>query len=171
MERIDPETNADERAALAQFLDYHRATLLGKAAGLDQAQLATTTAASSLHLAGLLKHMALVEDSWFRVTFLGDQPAQWWRDVDWESDPDWEFRTAAKDDPAELRALYQQACERSRAAVDAADSLDQRSVRKSRRRDETFNLRWILLHMIEETARHNGHADLIREAIDGQTGE
>jgi hypothetical protein len=55
--------------------------------------------------------------------------------------------------------------------VDAVDSLDQRSVRKSRRRDETFNLRWILLHMIEETARHNGHADLIREAIDGQTGE
>jgi uncharacterized damage-inducible protein DinB len=171
MIRQDPIEAADERTQLTQFLDYHRATMLMKADGLDRAQMSATTAASDLTLAGLLKHLALVEDGWFRGTLLGEEPAPWWRDVDEEADPDWDFRTAVEDDPADLIALYEDTCERSREAVASVASLDDLAVGSSRRTGQRFNLRWILLHMIEETARHNGHADLLREAIDGLTGE
>jgi hypothetical protein len=90
--------------------------------------------------------------------------------VDWDSDPDWEFRTAADDEPAELFRLYRVACERSRAAVDEVRDLDVMS-KTPNRRGEHFSLRWILIHMIEETARHAGHADLLRESIDGAVGD
>ena len=93
--------------------------------------------------------------------------------VDWDADPDWEWRTAAEDDPVELRDLYDGCVRRADAAVDevlAGAGLDTESVRPSRE-GGAFSLRWILLHMIEEYARHNGHADLIRESIDGETGE
>ena len=87
-------------------------------------------------------------------------------------DPDWDFRTAADDDPADLVALYEHACERSRQAVASVASLDDLTSEVPRRGGvQRFNLRWVLLHMIEETARHAGHADLLREAIDGATGE
>lgn len=169
MERTDPEPAADERTMLSQYLDHHRATLLGKVEGLDRTQLATTTAASTLTLGGLLKHLALVEHWWFCEVFLGEPPHPVFADVDWEADRDWEFNTAANDDPGWLAELYEQACERSREVVDGAASLDQLSARPGR--DGTrFTLRWILLHMLEETARHNGHADLLREAVDGATG-
>jgi uncharacterized damage-inducible protein DinB len=171
MDRHDPALAADERTMLSQFLDFHRATLLWKVEGLDHAQLNTTTAVSDLTLGGLLKHLALVEDSWFgRVLQDIALPAPW-NAVDWDADPDWDFHSAAGDQPADLIALYQQACERSRAAVAAVASLDDLSVGTSRRTGDRFSLRWIMLHMIEETARHNGHADFLREAIDGQTGE
>jgi hypothetical protein len=91
--------------------------------------------------------------------------------VPWDDDPDWEFRTALDDEPDELLALYADACERSRAAVAQVGDLDAQSVGASRQTGETFSMRWILLHMLEETARHNGHADLLRENIDGVTGE
>jgi uncharacterized damage-inducible protein DinB len=171
MARRDPDTAGDERTLLTQFLDYHRATLLMKVEGLDRDQMNTTTAASTLTLAALLKHLAVVEDGWLRVTLLGEEPAPWWRHVDEDADPDWDFRTAADDDPANLIALYERACERSREAVASVAALDAVSAGRSRRTGERFSLRWILLHMIEETARHNGHADLLREAIDGVTGE
>lgn len=168
MDRIDPDPTGDERTQLTQFLDHHRATLLTKAEGLDHAGLTATTAASSLHLAGLLKHLALVEHWWFRRVLDGEPEHPVFADVDWDTDPDWEFRTAADDDPDWLRQLYVEACEASRRAV-AAHGLDDRAVRTLR--DGTHpTLRWVLLHMIEETARHNGHADLIREAVDGATG-
>lgn len=170
MERIDPDPTADERTMLLQFLDHHRQTLLGKCEGLDAAGLRATTAASTLTLAGLLKHLALVEHWWFREVLLDHPPHPEFADVDWGADPDWEFHTALDDDPDRLRDLYQQACEASRAAVDSVPSLETLSVRASRRSGEHFSLRWILLHMIEETARHNGHADLLREAVDGVTG-
>lgn len=170
MDRVDPESAADEATMLGQYLDYQRATLLGKVAGLDRTQLATTTAASSLHLAGLLKHLALVEHWWFREVLHGEPPHPVYAHVDWDADPDWEFRTAADDDPAWLVELYTEACRASRAAVAGTASLDQQAVRG--RPDGTRpSVRWILLHMLEETARHNGHADLLREAIDGVTGE
>jgi uncharacterized damage-inducible protein DinB len=170
--RVDPELGADERTMLSAYLDYHRATLVWKASGLTQAQLATTIASSSLTIAGLVKHMALVEDSWFTERFAGLPEPQPWDGVDWDADPDWEFRTALEDTPEALLAQYAESCARSRAVVAAADSLDQRSVAESRHEPgQHFTLRWILLHMIEETARHNGHVDLIREAIDGVTGE
>ena len=169
MDRTDPDSTADERTMLVQYLDYHRVTLLGKVEGLGRQQLATTTAASSLHLAGLLKHLAFVEHWWFRRVLLGEPEHPVFADVDWDADPDWEFRTAAEDDPAWLVGLYEQACDSSRGAIATLD-LDHRAVRPLRNGDHA-SLRWILLHMLEETARHNGHADLLREAIDGSTGE
>jgi uncharacterized damage-inducible protein DinB len=169
--RIDPALDGDERTLLSAFLDYHRATLLMKAEGLSQAQLSQRLPSSSLSLAGLLKHMALVEDSWFTYRFAGRPEAEPWVSVDWDADPDWEFHTAVDDTPEELFAMYEAACGRSRMVVDAAPSLDDRSVATSRETGERYALRWILLHMIEETARHNGHADLLREAVDGRTGE
>lgn len=171
MIRQDPTEAADERTQLSQFLDYHRATMLMKVDGLDRAQMSATTAASDLTLAGLLKHLSLVEDDWFRVVLHGEELSSPWDGVDWDADPDWDFRTAVEDDPADLIALYEDACERSRQAVASVASLDDLAARSSRRTGQRFNLRWILLHMIEETARHNGHADLLREAIDGSTGE
>jgi hypothetical protein len=117
VERQRPAAAADERTQLTQFLDFQRATVLMKVEGLDYDQMNTTTAASSLTLAGLLKHLALVEDGWFRGVLLGEEPAPWWRHVDADADPDWDFRTAADDDPADLITLYADACERSRAAV------------------------------------------------------
>jgi uncharacterized damage-inducible protein DinB len=169
--RVDPGFYDDERTMLAAFLDYHRATLVWKASGLTQAQLAQPLAPSSLTIGGLVKHMALVEDSWFTQRFAGQPEPAPWVGVDWDADPDWEHHSAADDAPDDLLALYVAACERSRTAYAAAESLDQRSVVPSRDSGEPFTLRWIVLHMIEETARHNGHVDLLRESIDGVTGE
>jgi len=170
MDRIDPDTTGDELTLLSQFLDYHRATLVLKASGLDRRQLGTRLGPSTLTLAGLLKHMALVEDSWFGKVLLGREEREPWASVDWDDDPDWEFRTAVDDDPDDLLALYADACARSRAAIAEVGDLDRLAANGSRA-GEPFNLRWIMLHMIEETARHNGHADLLRENIDGVTGE
>ena len=133
-------------------------------------QLARTHPPSSLTLGGLLNHLALVEDSWFRVRFAGLPDDELWAGIDWDADSDFEFRTAAEVEPEELRRRYSEACARSREVVAATASLDELSVEK-RRNGHRFDLRWVLLHMIEETARHAGHADLIRESIDGTTGE
>jgi uncharacterized damage-inducible protein DinB len=168
--RWEPEFDADERTMLTGFLDYHRATLRWKVDGLTQAQMNQTTAASSLTLAALVKHLALVEDSWFTERFAGLPEPEPWAGVDWEADRDWEIHSSVDDSPAELLALYEAACTRSRAITDAATSLDQVHTGDGWNRGP-LSLRWILLHMIEETARHNGHADFLREAIDGVTGE
>lgn len=170
--RTDPPVQAGEREALSAYLDYHRATLLWKIEGLTKEQLGTPAVPSSrLTLAGLVKHLALVEDSWFQQVFLGHQLPEPWHSAPWDDDRDWEFHTAREDDPAYVVGLYEEAVARSRAVVAEAASLDVLSVKHDRGEGRPFSLRWILLHMIEETARHNGHADLLREAIDGTTGE
>jgi uncharacterized damage-inducible protein DinB len=170
-DRPDPPVQGDELAQLHGFLDFQRATLQWKAAGLDADGMRRTLPPSTLTLGGLLKHMALVEDNWFSYFLIGNERLQPWRDFDWDADPDWEFRTAADDDPDDLRALLDDQVARSRQLV-AGLPADTLSVRRMRGDDETqATLRWIVLHMIEEYARHNGHADLIRESIDGQTGE
>jgi uncharacterized damage-inducible protein DinB len=170
MDLIEPDCSGDELTLLTQFLDYQRAVMVRKAEGLSGEQLAIRLGPSTLSLGGLLKHMALVEDSWFQDRLLGRGDPEPWASVDWDSDPDWEFRTAADDEPAELFRLYRVACERSRAAVDEVRDLDVMS-KTPNRRGEHFSLRWILIHMIEETARHAGHADLLRESIDGAVGD
>jgi uncharacterized damage-inducible protein DinB len=147
-----------------------------KASGLDRQQMATRVGASELTLAGLVKHLARVEDSWFIYRLIGRPRSEPWASAPWDDDPDWDIHSALDDDPADLLALYDTACTRSRAVtaeVTAAESggLDTLSVRTDHTGRGQVSLRWILLHMIEETARHNGHADLLREAIDGQTGE
>ena len=169
MERIDPQPAADERATLDEFLDYQRATLLGKAAGLDADGLNQRLLPSTLTLGGLLKHLALVEDHWIQDKFLGLPEVEPWASAPWAEDRDWDFHSAEHDDPDALRELYLAACERSRRTLAGAD-LSALSVGTDRDGAQ-WNLRWILTHLIEETARHCGHADLLRESIDGRVGE
>ena len=175
IERNDPPLVADEGTTLLAFLDYHRATLRLKTEGLSPDQLAATLAPSTLSLAGLLKHLALVESSWFQERLAGGSLMAPFDTAPWEEDQDWEFHTAAGDDPEQLRDLFETSVAASDDAIRAAladGGLDTLSVVPSRREGEGhYSLRWILLHMIEEYARHNGHADLIRESIDGVIGE
>ena len=168
--RTDPPETGTELELLTTYLDLQRETMLWKCEGLSAAQLAQPHPPSTLTLGGLLNHLALVEDSWFRMRFAGLPDDDLWAGIDWDADPDYEFRTAADVEPDELRRRYSDACARSREVVAAAESLDQLSV-QPRGNGAHFQLRWVLLHLIEETARHAGHADLLREAIDGATGE
>ena len=169
--RTDPPDSGPELEQLTASLDYQRATMLLKTEGLSAPQLAQRLPTSSLTLAGLLNHLALVEDTWFRERFAGLPEDALWAGTDWDADPDFEFRTATQLDPDELRRRYAEACARSREVVAAARGLDQLSVGTSRRTGAHWDLRWVMLHMIEETARHAGHADLLREAVDGTVGE
>lgn len=173
MVRRDPDLAGDERTLLAQFLDYYRATIVEKASGLGRAELATRVGDSELTLAGLVKHLTLVEYGWFQGDLHGRPLPSPFAEVDWEADPDWEFHSAVDDDPAELLAAYEAACAASRAAVEeVGGDLEHLSVGESRQRPgQHYSLRWILLHMLEETARHAGHADLLRQAADGTVGD
>ena len=169
--RQDPDaTTTSERESLEQYLDYQRETILRKTEGLTQEQLGQRIPTSALTLAGILYHLALVEEDWFEVKFLGQEDREDWQGIDWDADPEYEFRTALTKDPDWLRRRYRDACDRARQVTAAADSLDDVSV-STRVGGKPFTLRWVMLHLIEETARHAGHADLLREAIDGTTGE
>jgi len=158
-----------EITALVEFLDIHRIEFHERVWGLNDDQLRQTAAASDLTLGALVKHMALVEHSWFEHRFLGMDEREPWASAPWDDDPDWELTTAAHETGEELFALYVDACNRCRDVIANAESLDQLSVRTDNN-DKPWNLRWIMLHMIEEYARHCGHADLIRESIDGVSG-
>jgi hypothetical protein len=171
--RPEPPGQGDEAATLLGFLDYQRATLAWKSGGLDAAQLGATTAASTLTLGSLLKHMAYVEDNWFSYWLHGRERHAPFRSVDWKADRDWDFHSAADDTPEQLRTIWNDAVARSRkdvADVLANGGLDQPAQRTDAE-GRSPSLRWILCHMLEEYARHNGHADLLRESIDGETGE
>jgi uncharacterized damage-inducible protein DinB len=171
--RPEPPVAADETATLLGYLDYQRATFAWKCRGLGPDGLNARTAASTMTLGGMIKHLALVEDGWFSRSLFGQDYSPPWDTVDWASDPDWEWRTAADDTPEELRAMWEEAVARSRRRVaDALDGggLDRLAVR-TWPDGRAPSLRWIMLHMVEEYARHNGHADLLREAVDGETGE
>jgi uncharacterized damage-inducible protein DinB len=173
--RVDPPLHGDEVATLRAFLDYHRDTLRWKCSGLTQEQLAVQLPPSDLTLGGIMKHVALVESYWFEVTYAGGVYLPPYDPVPWaEDDYDYEFRTAKDDTPQQLFDLFDEAVRRADAVTDEAltkGGLEQPSARVGRRTGSTFSLRWILVHMIEEYARHNGHADLIRQSIDGQLGE
>jgi uncharacterized damage-inducible protein DinB len=170
--RTEPPLTADEAGTLLGFLDYQRATFAWKCAGLDAAGLAARVGVSTMTLGGMLKHLALVEDSWFSERLLGRDPAPPWNTVDWDADPDWEWRTAAGDTPEQLRGLWQANVARARGCLTEAlaGGLAKLAVR-AWPDGRSPSLRWIICHMIEEYARHNGHADLIRESVDGVTGE
>ena len=171
--RPEPPLATGETATLLGFLEYQRATLAWKCAGLDAAGLQKQVAASSVTLGGLLKHMAYVEDHWFSRWLHGRDKAPTWETVDWNADPDWDWHSAANDTPEQLHALWQAAVARSRSLItDAlADGGLDRLARRTWPDGRAPGLRWILVHMIEEYARHNGHADFLRESVDGQTGE
>ena len=172
-QRPEAPFEGDEVETLLGFLDHQRATLEWKCSGLDQAALAATTAASSLTLGGLLKHMAYVEDEWISRWLPGSERVEPWASVDWEHDRDWELDSAAFDTPDELFALWHAAVSRSRHGVGQALADGGLTTRAKRVWPDgaAISLRWILVHLIEEYARHNGHADFLREMIDGQTGE
>ena len=157
---------ADEETMLSAFLDYYRAALLDRAHGLSKEQLATTLAPSSLTLAGLISHMIMVEQSWFRRRFDGEGYTEPWASLDFSADRDAEMSIGLSWSVEQLFAEFEAAVVDSRARASAAESLDQRSKMTSDE-GEAWDLRWILIHMIEEYARHCGHADLIRESIDG----
>ncbi len=156
---------AGERESLAAWLDFHRATLLAKLDGLDDEQLRRPMVPSGLCLLGLVKHLSAVEHGWFVVTFARSGEPYLFDDPD---DPDADFKIGEDETTTSVVAGYLRMCERGREIVAAAASLDQ-TVPHPRRGE--LDLRWILVHMIEETARHNGHADIIRELIDGATGD
>lgn len=168
--RTDPPQDAGESEQLTAFLTYQRDTLLLKTEGLTREQLGRRLAPSSLTLAGLLHHLALVEERWAVERFAGQPAPEPWAGVDWDATPDFEMDVAPGMEPEELRQRYRLACRRTDEVVAAASGLDQLSV-AARPDGGRFSLRWMLLHLLEETARHNGHADLLREAIDGVVGE
>ncbi|MEU7856894.1 DinB family protein [Nonomuraea sp. NPDC049141] len=171
--RPEPPLAGDETATLLGFLEYQRATLAWKCAGLDAAGLNATVAASTMTLGGMLKHLAYVESDWISRWLHGRDPESPWNTVDWKADPDWDWHSATEDTPEQLHALWQDTVARSRVLVAEAmaDGGLERLAQRSWPDGHTPSLRWILFHLIEEYARHNGHADLIRESVDGQTGE
>ncbi len=166
MTRVDPPfTGEDERQSLRSWLEYHRETLMMKCDGLTPEQLGIRSVEpSTMSLQGLVRHMTEVERNWFLRVFAGETtPPIYYSD----DDPDGDFDNI---DPAavdEEMAMYHETLERAREIEMTAASLEETGLR----RGEDVTLRWIMIHMIEEYARHNGHADLLRERIDGTTGE
>ena len=171
--RAEPPIAGDETATLLGSLERERAILAWKCGGLDAAGLRATAAASSMTLGGLLKHLALVEDEYFTRRLLGREFGPPWDTADWDADRDWAWHSVAEDTPEQLYALWAAAVARSRSAVTEAlggGGLDQLA-RYTTSSGESPSLRRILIDMIEEYARHVGHADLIRESVDGLVGE
>ncbi|MFM9567887.1 DinB family protein [Streptomyces turgidiscabies] len=166
--RSEPAQNADERTMLEGWLDYHRQTLAWKCEGLTDTQLRTASAEpSELSLMGLVRHMAEVERSWFRRVLVAEDAGPIYYS---EEDRDGEFHLTEADTWEEAYGTWQAEIGIARRNA-AGFGLDDLSKGMNRRGDEPFNLRWIYTHMIEEYARHNGHADLLRERVDGTTGD
>ena len=160
--RPEPPMGASEIATLLGFLERQRATFAWKTGGLDAAGLRATLGPSSMTLGGMLKHLTRFEDDMSTEWLLGREQLPPWNTIDWDADPDWDWRSAAEDTPERLYAGWTDAVARCRALMDEAMA-DGRTGAASR-------LRHILPNMIEEYGRHNGHADLIRESVDGLVG-
>ena len=171
--RPEPPVAADELATLLGFLEYQRATLDWKTRGLDAAGLQATVGVSTITLGGLLKHLAYVEDHWFSRRLHGRDSELAWVTGEWDADSYWGWRPTSEETSEQLHATWQGAMTHSRRMIDQAlgeNGLDFLA-RQPRPNGQSPNLRWIIVHMVEEYARHNGHADLLRESVDGETGE
>jgi uncharacterized damage-inducible protein DinB len=169
----EPPMAGDETVTLIGSLERVRRTLAWKCSGLDSAGLRATVGVSAITLGGLLKHLALVEDEYFSRRLHGRPMGPPWDTVDWDADRDWEWHSAAQDSPEQLMTLWRDAVARSRASLAealASGGLDQLG-RFTWPDGQSPSLRRTLVDLIEEYARHNGHADLIRESVDGLTGE
>ena len=164
--RPEPPFVGDDRTMLPPWLDYQRATLLWKCELLEgDALVRRSVPPSTLSLLGLVRHMTIVEWSWFEKVFAGRSTAE---PISTDDDVDADFNDL---DPA--RAMedierFQRQCDISREIVAVTPSMD--ALAAAWREPEPMSLRWIMVHMIEEYARHNGHADLIRELVDGNVG-
>lgn len=167
VERVEPALVGAERESLEQWLDYHRATLLQKCSGLTADQLKRRSVPpSGLSLLGLVRHMVEVERWWFRMHVARQE-------IGFVYDPEGiglDFDDIDRADAEADLSAFRAECEAARAAV-AGRSLDDRVPSRGDHPDRERDIRWIFVHMIEEYARHNGHADLLREAIDGSTGD
>jgi uncharacterized damage-inducible protein DinB len=167
-ERAEPALDAGEREMLTGWLDYHRSVLAWKCEGLTDAQLKERSVPpSGLSLLGLVRHMTENEQGWFRVQLLGEDLPDVYST---EQDRDGDFNLTDSVDVATVLRTWEQACDAARAAVDSVPDLNAMSKGRQGHQGEQFSLRWILSHMVEEYARHNGHADLLRERLDGTTG-
>jgi hypothetical protein len=169
----EPPVAGNEVDTLLGALERQRGYVAWKCGNLDSAGLRATLGPSAVTLGGLLKHLAAVEDDVFSVKLHGRDPQPPWDTVDWDADPDWEWHSAADDSPGQLMSLWQEAVGRSRTLVDeaiAGGGLD-RLASFTWPDGRTPSLRRLLIDMIEEYARHVGHADLIRESVDGLVGE
>ncbi|MFY9782901.1 MAG: DinB family protein [Acidimicrobiales bacterium] len=171
--RPEPQPAVNETETLLEFLDYQRATFAWKCSGLDADGLSVTIAASTMTLGGMMKHLALVEDYWFSQWLRGRDSGSAWSGANWDADPEWDWHSAAENTPEQLLTLWRASVEHSRVMV--TEALAEGDLGQFAKRawpdGRSPSMRWILVHMIEEYARHNGHADLIRESIDGVTGE
>jgi len=170
----EPPIAGDETATVLGSLERVRAFVAWKCGGLDAEGLQVRVGVSSITLGGLLKHLALVEDDYATTRLFGRDIGAPWNTVDWEADPDWEWRTASEDTPEQLMTLWRDAVVRSRVAFDEAlgdGGMDHVVTGISNSRGESPKLRRMLIDLIEEYARHVGHADLIRESVDGLVGE
>ncbi|MFF1924038.1 DinB family protein [Streptomyces sp. NPDC058221] len=167
MTRTDSPPTWDERTQLTTFLDYSRATALAKCDGLAQedARRAPLPGSPLMTIAGVVNHLRWVEYYWFEVVFLGGEDEGPWTD----EDPDREMRIAVDMPLADVLTEYEQQSARYRELV-AAHDLDTLAERE-RVEGRRPALRWIVLHLIEEISRHNGHIDIIREIVDGTTGD
>ena len=163
----DAPDSLDERAILIRFLDYARDTVHAKCAGLSDADARRAPLPGSplMTISGLVSHLRWVESGWIEETLLGGTIDAPWTD----EDPDREFRIAVEVPLAQLLAEYRAACERHRELVAGLD-LDTPSRGELGWRTEPVTLRWVLFHLVEETARHNGHIDILRELADGTRG-
>ena len=166
IERPLPPLNADERTTLESWLDFHRATLAMKCGGLDDEQAATASVPpSGFTLTGLVQHMAEVERNWFRRVLAGEQAPPIYDPRADPRGPDGGFELAEGSTLRDALATWRAEIARAREHCAARALTD-----TGRFMEQEVNLRWIYVHMIEEYARHNGHADLVRERIDGVTG-
>lgn len=162
--RVDPPRIAEEKVSLAAYLDFYRATVAAKCEGLSDEQLNARSAdPSTMSLHGLVRHLAGVERWWFRINFAHEDVSMLFST---DEEPDLDFDGLA-DDPASDLATWRRECEASRRIV-AAAGLDDTAAPVVG--NERFSMRWLLLRMISEYAQHCGHADLLRERIDGATG-
>lgn len=165
-----PPNTGTEREVLLGFLEHGRSVLLRKTEGIPTVALAATLGLSPMTLGGLLTHLAYVEDHWFDHRFAGNAERAPWDTAPWEDDDDWDWSLSSSIGPDESRALFVAATERSRMIVERSPDLSAHCAVPSR--DGTArDLRWVLVHMVEEYNRHLGHADLLRESIDGATGD
>ncbi|MGN6033681.1 MAG: DinB family protein [Thermomicrobiales bacterium] len=175
--QIDPDAMVfapeDEAALFLSYLERQRATFAWKTGGLDAAALRATLGPSSMTIGGMLKHLARFEDDMTHEWLLGQGQRSPWDSIDWEADQAWDWRTAADDSPESLYAEWNAAVERARAIIGQAIARGGLEVRARGVANEEgpLTLRNVMLNMIEEYARHNGHADLIRESIDGLVGQ
>ncbi len=158
--RTDPPSDSDELHMLVGWLDYQRETVPAKVEGVTLEDAVRPLVPSGTTLLGLVKHLAYVERYWFRMMFVGQRLPDIWTDP---NDPDPEFRIEPGETVDSVVALYRDEVAAARTAIDGAN-LDRVAVGRP------FSLRWILCHMIEETARHLGHMDILRELIDGAVG-